>query len=178
MNKILRLAFVTVLLLLIPLAGNQFVEGWNWSLFDFVWAGTLFFGSGLLYELVSRKMSSGVYRAAVGLAVVTAFLLIWINAAVGIIGDGDFPNGMYLVMFAVGFVAALIARFQPRGMSYILFAMAAAQMCIPTIALLTGTPDFSPGVVQVFGLNAIFAVLWVGSAFLFLHADATRVAKQ
>jgi hypothetical protein len=60
----------------------------NWDLFDFAFMGTLLFGAGLTYELVARKMSTGAYRVAVGVAVVTAVLLVWINGAVGIIGDG------------------------------------------------------------------------------------------
>jgi len=170
-------AVVVALVLLIPLVltirdGGVEGVGWNWTFFDFVFMGTLLFGAGLVYELVARKMSNGAYRAAVGLAVVTSVLLVWINSAVGIIGDGDLdsPNGMYLGVLAVGLISALIARFRPRGMARTLFAMAIAQLSVPVIALIFWNSDFAPGVAEVFALNAFFALLFVGSALLFRRA--------
>ncbi len=123
------------------------------------------------------------YRAAAGIACVTAFVLAWINAAAGIIGDGP-VNSMYFGVFVVGFVGAMIARVEPRGMAIALFATAAAQMCVPVIALLmwnagwqdllfdpnSPKPPFDPGIAPVFGLNAVFAVLWTVSGLLFCRA--------
>lgn len=123
------------------------------------------------------------YRAAAGIACVTAFVLAWINAAAGIIGDGP-VNLMYFGVFAVGFVGTMIARFEPRGMAIALFATAAAQMCVPVIALVmwkAGWQDllfdpnspklpFDPGVAPVFGLNSVFVLLWIVSGLLFWQA--------
>src|SRR3990170_3279949 len=80
-------AVIIALILLIPLVltllgSGVDGEGWHWTLFDFVFMGTLLFGSALTYELVARKMSNVAYRVAVGVAVVTAVLLVWINGAV------------------------------------------------------------------------------------------------
>ncbi len=187
-NKpILRIAVVTGCLLLVPLLGNLFVEGWNWDLFDFVIWGALLFGTGLTFELVARKGATASYRAAVGLACATGFILFWINAAVGIIGDGP-VNLMYLGVLAVGFIGASIARFQPRGMALALFATAVAQILVPVIALAiwkaggqdllmdphSPHPPFDPGIAPVFGLNAVFAMLWVVSGLLFRHAGNPR----
>lgn len=176
-------AFVVALILLIPLVltirdGGVEGVGWNWTFFDFVFMGALLFGSALTYELVARKMSNGAYKIAVGLAVVTAVLLVWINGAVGIIGDGDLdsPNGMYFGVLVIGGIGALIARFKPPGMARALFAMALAQFLVPVIALFIWSPaviSWAPGVVQVFGLNAVFVMLFVVSALLFRRASAT-----
>jgi hypothetical protein len=182
-NRLVRIAVVTGCILLIPLFGNLFVEGWNWGLFDFVVAGALLFGTGLTYDVVARKRGATSYRVAVGIACATGFVLVFINAAVGIIGDGP-VNLLYLGVLAVGFVGALIAGFQPRGMSLALLATAVAQMLVPAIALVIWNagwqdllmdsssphPPFHPGVGPVFGLNAVFAALWVASALLFRHA--------
>jgi len=165
-------AVVVALILLIPLVAMQFTEEVNWDLFDFAFMGTLLFGSALTYELIARKMSNVAYRAAVGVAVVTAVLLVWINGAVGIIGDGP-VNLMYFGVLAVGLIGALIARFRPRGMARALFATALAQFLVPVIALIIWKPDFAPGVLKVFGLNAFFVMLFVGSALLFRRASAT-----
>jgi peptidoglycan/LPS O-acetylase OafA/YrhL len=158
-------AVVVVLILMIPLVAMQVSDEWNWDLFDYIFICTLLFGAALTYELVARKYN-GAYRIAVGVAVLTAVLLVWINAAVGIIGDGP-VNLMYFGVLAVGLIGALVARFRPRRMSRALFAMAVAQMLVPVIALVAfnPTPSFSPGVLKVFTLNAVFAILFVGICF-------------
>jgi hypothetical protein len=133
------------------------------------------------FDLPSR--GSITYRAAVGIACATGFILLFINAAAGIIGDGPI-NLLYLGVLAVGFAGALIARFQPRGMALALFTTALAQMLVPLFALaiwqagwqhlLTDPssphPPFHPGLGPVFGLNTVFAQLWIVSALLFRHA--------
>jgi hypothetical protein len=81
---------------------------------------------------------------------------------------------MYFGVLVVGMIGALIARLQPRGMSRALFAMALAQLLVPVIALVVWNPPFDPGVVPVFGLNAMFAMLFVVSALLFRHAADPR----
>jgi hypothetical protein len=127
------------------------------------------------------------YRVATGIAVATALVLLWINAAVGIIGDGP-VNLMYLGVLIVGFVGACMARFQSRGMALALFATAVAQLLVPVIALViwragwqdllmdpdSPNPPFDPGIVPVFGLNAVFVMLWVVSAWVFLKAGRRR----
>src|ERR1041385_7093927 len=59
-------ALTTALILLIPLLGNHFVDGWNWPPGTFVVLGALLFGIGLTYELVTRNRDAIAYRAAVG----------------------------------------------------------------------------------------------------------------
>jgi len=76
------------------------------------------------------------YRFAVGVALTTAFILLWVNGAVGIIGDeSNDANIMYFGVLAVGFIGAIIARFRPLGMARALYAMALAQV------LAAGYPD-------------------------------------
>jgi len=175
-KSIIRVALGTGLILLIPLFGNLFVDGWNWPLPAFILAGTLLFGTGLTYELVAKKMMSNKgYRFAVGVALAAVFLLVWMNAAVcGILGD-DPANMMYFGVLLVGFIGAVIARLEPQGMSRALFATAFAMLLVPAIAVIIGTPAFANGVVAVFGLHAVFAMLFVGSALLFRRASANRL---
>lgn len=134
-------------------------------------------------DLIAGKPGAIAYRAAVGIACATGLVLVFINAAAGIIGDGP-VNLMYAGVLAVGFVGALIASFRPRGMALALFATAVAQMLVPVIALVfwkagwqeplidpnSPHPPFHPGIAPVFGLNAVFAVLWIVSGLLFRHA--------
>ena len=55
-----RVALVTAVILLVPLV----VEGFDWSLADFIVAGALLAGCGLLLELIVRKPRNLAYRAA------------------------------------------------------------------------------------------------------------------
>ena len=127
------------------------------------------FGTGLLYQLATTMTANAAYRAAVGLALAATFLLIWINGAVGIIGDSD-VNMLYVGVPMVGIAGALIAGFRAPGMARALFAAAVVQALVPVVALIIGEPDFAPGVLPVFGLNGGFVVLFMGSALLFRHA--------
>ena len=183
-KNIIRIALVTGLILLIPLVAMQFTHEMDWNLFDFVVAGALLFGSGLTYELIARKGGNTAYRAAVGVAVATALLLVWINLAVGIIGSENNPaNLMYFGVIFVGIIGAGIARFRPRGMAWALFVTAFAQLLVPVIALLIGKSQAGalqdpPGFVGVLALNAFFAMLFVVSALLFRHSAQDRSAKD
>src|SRR5688572_15862955 len=85
-NKVfIWLAIGTGLLLLIPLIGGLVTDNWQWGFFDFVFMGGLIFGAGSMFVLVARQMNNLFYRLAVALAAVTGFLLLFVNAAVGII---------------------------------------------------------------------------------------------
>ncbi len=167
----IRIALATAFLLLVPLLAMQFTDEVVWDLADFAVAGALLFGAGLTYELMARKSGHVAYRAGVGVAVATALLLVWMNLAVGIIGNEENPaNLMYIGVLAVGVIGALIARFRSPGMARVLFATAIAQMLVAVIAQLAGL-GFT------FVLNGFFAMLWVGSALLFRRASASGPAS-
>ena len=175
-KNIMRIAIGTGLILLIPLV-LTLLAIWHWRPGALVLAIVLLFGgAGLTYGLMAKKMMSNkAYRFAVGVAVVAVFLLVWINAAVGgILGD-DPANMMYFGVLLVGFIGAVIARLEPQGMSRAVFATAFALALVPVIALIIGTPAFANGVVAVFGLHALLATPFVGSAMLFRRASANRL---
>ena len=173
-KNILRIALATAFLLLIPLVAMQFTDEVVWDVFDFAVAGTLLFGAGLTYELVARKAGHIAYRVAVVVAVGAALLLIWMNLAVGLIGNEENPaNLMYIGVLAVGLTGAVIARLEPRGMARALFAMALAQALVPVIAMMIWKLPITSGVVEVVGVTAFFVMLFVGSALLFQRASAT-----
>lgn len=88
MNKnILRIIIATIVILLIPLIAMQFTDKVDWTLLDFIIAGVLLFGTGLAYELTTRKINKGAYKIAIAVALSAALILIWIQLAVGIVGD-------------------------------------------------------------------------------------------
>jgi hypothetical protein len=87
-NKRLTLILLTTtLLLLVPLVAMQFTEEVNWNLMDFLVAGILLFGTGLLCELALRKIRDIKYRVAICLALLVFLALLWAELAVGIFGS-------------------------------------------------------------------------------------------
>jgi hypothetical protein len=177
-KSIIRIALATAVILSLPLLAMQFTDEVVWDLADFAVAGVLLLGAGLTYELIARKAGHIAHRAAVGVAVAAALLLVWMNLAVGIIGnEGNPANLMYIGVLAVGIIGALIVRLEPRGMARVLFATAGAQMLVPVIALIIWPPQVTSwggaDVVGVFILNAFFVALWLGSALLFRRASAS-----
>ncbi len=169
---------VIAFILMIPLLTMQFTNEIHWDLFDFIIMGTVLFGIGITYELVARKSKRTVYRVAFGTGLVGAFLLFWVNGAVGIIGnEGQDANLLYGAVFIVGFAGAIVARFKPKGMSITLFIAASTQMLVPVIALFIWPPhsiSWSPSVVGVFLLSGFFAFLFLVSALLFRQAASSE----
>ena len=163
---------IAALLLLLPLAAMPFTDQMNWDGTDFFAFGIMLLGVCGAYELAARVMGSTAFRAAVGVAVVAAFILIWMNLAVGIIGSEDNPaNLMYAGVLAVAVLGGLVVRFQPHGMAHVLVATALAQAVVGVIALSAGLGSTGanwPQVIVV--LTGFFSALWLLSAWLFRKA--------
>lgn len=157
------------LLLLLPLLAMQVTDEVDWDAADFVIFGAMLAGAGGTYELAARMTGNGTYRAAVGVALAAAFILVWMNLAVGIIGTEDDPaNLMHGGVLAVGIVGAVLARFRPHGMARALVAAALAQALVAVVALAAGWGSTAPGWPgAILVLTALFAALWLISAWLF-----------
>ena len=149
-----------------------FTDGVAWGPVDFALAGVLLVGTGLVLQLAARQAGNTAYRAAVGVALAAAFLLVWMILAVGVIGEaGDPADLMYVGVLAVGIVGAGVARFQPEGMARALLATALAQALVAVIALIAGKHEAPiSSVAELVGLNGLFVALFVGSAWLFTRA--------
>lgn len=162
-------ASMTALILLIPLLGN-IGYGWDWDLGAFVRIGTLVFGIGLTYELVTRNVDRVPYRAAVGVAL-AAFLLVGVNF-IQMADDVNPAAVMYFWVPLVGIVGAAMARFRRQRLAWVLFATALADASVLAIVLIrtAQVSAWTPAVLRGFGLNALFAMLFVGSALLFRRA--------
>ena len=174
-RRLIVWAVIIVSLLMIPLVAMQFSEEVAWDLSDFVVMGFLLFGVVIAYELVARRSDKTVYRIAFAVGLVTAFLLFWVNGAVGMIGnEGQPANLLYGAVFAVGIIGSLLGRFKPRGMARTMFSAALTQLSIPVAALFIwpGVSWGAAGEFRVFVFNAFFAVLFFISALLFRRATA------
>ena len=74
------------ILLLIPLVAMQFTQEVNWDIFDFIVMGVLLAGTGLICELILRRVKSTQYRIILCCAVLFCFFLVWAELGVGIFG--------------------------------------------------------------------------------------------
>ena len=167
-----RPALATAFILLLSLLAMQISDEVVWSLSHFVIFGALLFGTGFTYQLVVRKMGSVAYKFAVGLALASAFILVWLMGAVGVIGvEGDPFDLIYFGVILIGIVGAIIARFQPQGMARAMFVTAFAQALVVVIALMAGK-HHSPvsSVAEIVLLNGFFVAMLQGSAKLFQNA--------
>ena len=86
-KRLIIIVMAVPLLLLIPLIAMQFTKEVNWSAFDFLVMAILLLGTGLLFELVLRKVRTLNSRITLIVIILIAFLLIWAELAVGIFGS-------------------------------------------------------------------------------------------
>lgn len=73
-------------LLMIPFVAMQFTAEVNWSPFDFVVAGVLLLGTGLLCELVFVRVKTRNARIVLCGLLLFILFLVWAELAVGIFG--------------------------------------------------------------------------------------------
>jgi hypothetical protein len=161
-------------LLLLPLVTDA-----PWTLFDYVIMGVMLGGAGLVIELIIRSSTDRFYRAGAGLAVLAAFLLLWVNGAVGFLGNEDNPaNLLFLGVIAIAVVGAVLGTFRAAAMARAMFSAAAAQLLVGAAALAfgLGSPG-NEGLYEAVLGTALFGLLWLISGALFRKA-ATNEAKS
>lgn len=157
------------LVLLVPLTAMQFTSEVDWSPMDFVVMAVMLAAMCGGFELATRVSPSIAFRAAAAIAVTTAFVLAWINLAVGIIGSEANPaNLMYAGVLGVGLLGVLLAGARPLGLSYALLATALAQAIVAGVVLV-GRLGVDASV-----LTLAFIAPWLLSAWLFRRAAAGR----
>lgn len=166
-------------LLLLPLVAMQLTDEVDWSAGDFAVFGAMLLVAGGTFEAAARLKGTGVYLAAAGVALAAAFVLVWMNLAVGIIGSEDNPaNLMFGAVLAIGIVGAIAARFQAEGMARALCAAALAQASVGVVALVAGPGAEGPiRPIEVLLLTGLFAALWLLSVWLFRRAAREQAPR-
>lgn len=145
-------------LLALPAIAMQFTSEVDWTGSDFVVAGLLLVATGLAAEFALRMARAWPDLLGFGLAIATAFLTVWANLAVGIIGAEDEPiNIGFFAVLACGLLAAAAFRFRRRASSAIAGIMAASQLALGLAAM-----QVMPGHAIEWGVLAVLALLWMG----------------
>lgn len=120
------------------------------------------------------KQGRVAYRSGIAVALAAAFLEVWINLAVGIVGSEDNPvnQGFYGVVVAAA-ACAFTARLQAGGMARAMLATAGVQAVLAlAVATAPSTARVEPmGALGVLALSGLFTALWLVSAALF-HRSA------
>lgn len=151
-------------LMLLPILAIRSIDELTSDPGDFMFLAILLVGVGVAYEVSARVSDRNAYRAAAGIALAAAFLNVWINLAVGIIGSEDNPaNSIYAGVLAVAAVGAVLARFRPTGMARAIGAAEIAQLLVFAIALVAGLGFTGP-------VTVFFTALWLIAAGLFRKA--------
>lgn len=163
---------IAAALLLTPAVMMQISDEWNWGPASFVLAGIMICGPILVYERSVRIWPSLAYRGGVATALIVSFLLIWINLAVGIVGEDNPINFSFFLLIFTSVVGAFAARCQPDGMARAMLGTAAVQLLLAiAIATAPSTQREPGGAVGALVLCGFFAVLWLVSAALFHKAS-------
>ena len=152
----------------------RFADDVRWTASDFVFAAALIGGVGAAGEITARRTRNAAFRAGVGVALAAAFLLVWVNAAVGILGNANNPlNLLYGAVLAVALFGAIAAEFRPRGMARAMTSAAVAQALVGLVGVYAAG-DEPPGALGIVAVTGFFVALFAGSAWLFRKADRDR----
>ena len=159
-------------LLITPAIAMRFTAEVQWTTSDFLFAGIVLIGAGLIAELAVRSSGLWSYRIGAGLAVLASVLLLWSTGAVGIIGSEDHPaNLLYLGVILAAFVGGVVSRFRADGLSLSMISAAVIQIVIGIVAVLRGWGVGSENWPRpVIVLSILFALIWLASATLFRRA--------
>jgi hypothetical protein len=172
-KTMLRVALGALAVLMVPLVASQFVEDWNWPVGAFVRVYVLFFGTGMVFALVARRMGAWSYKAGVGVALVAGFALGWSNM-VHVADSGNPANLMYYSVLGVGAVGACLARLKARGLALTLFAMAATLALIAVTLPSGATPYLARNMAIGHG---VYTALFTASGLLFRHASLSGLTQ-
>jgi hypothetical protein len=162
-------------LLLVPAIAMRFPgSGVDWTASDFAVMGALLALTCGAWELAARMSGNVMARAGFAAAVLGGFFLVWVNLAVGLVGDGGNPaNLMFMGVPVFAVIASLLARGRAPAMAHAMLATAAVHALVGVVAAIGGWGAPHDGALRVAAITAFFMVPWLLSAALF-HLAATR----
>lgn len=162
---------IAVVLLLLPLIAMQITAEVNWNANDFIVWGIVLGSIGGLFDLAVRLSPLPSYRAAFALALLGAFLVTWVNLAVGIVGSDNNPaNQLFFLALLIGITGAGIARLRAGGMVYAMLTTALALGVAFAVAQMGASDELWAHISREAIGTAMFALIFLASAVLFRRA--------
>lgn len=168
-KTMLRVALGALAALMVPLVASQLVEGWNWPAGAFVRVYFLFFGVGMVFALIARKMGARSYKVGVGVALFAGLAFGW-STMVQTADSGHPERLWYLSVLVVGLIGACLARLKAAGLALTLFAMAAVVALISIVLPSDPSPDAARNMAIGHG---VYAAVFTASGLLFRHASVS-----
>ena len=144
-------------LLALPAIAMQFSGAVAWTIGDFLFAAIMLAALGGGIELAVRVGRGAAHKAGLIIAALAGFATVWVNAAVGIIGDGPI-NAVFTIIVFAALLASLAFRLSARAVSVIAAAMIGGILVAGTVAEFTSRSDWGP-VLFVAGLWVLPALL-------------------
>jgi hypothetical protein len=122
---------------------------------------------------------NALYLLALGVALGTALMMVWLMGAVGLLGiEGDPADRMFFGVMAVGVVGVAVVRLRPAGMAYAMMAMVLALGVVAAGALAMGMHNAPySSILEIVGINGMFGVMFTISALLFWRSGGRQVAQ-
>ena len=138
-----------------------------WTASDFIVMGVMFAMTGATIELAIRSSTDWAHRIGSLVAILTGFLTVWVNLAVGMIGPEDNPYNLWFGgVLAIAIAGSLFARGNASALAGTMALAAAAQAGASTFGL---AADMRGGI-----FSLAFAGLWLLSAGLFRIASRKK----
>ena len=135
-----------------------------WTASDFVVMGVMFAITGGTIELAVRSSPNWAHRLGSLVAILTGFLTVWVNLAVGMVGSEDNPYNLWFgAVLAIAIAGSLLARGRTGVVAGTMTLAAAVQAGASIFGLAT---DMRGGI-----FSLAFAGLWLLSAGLFRMAN-------
>ncbi|MGE4218727.1 MAG: hypothetical protein AB7G39_04700 [Alphaproteobacteria bacterium] len=168
-------------LLLLPAVAMQFTDEVDWRAGSFVLFGAMLAATAGAYEIAAYlarrpglRRGGVAYRAGAALALVAAFVLVWMDLAVGIAGEDNPANLLYPAVPVIGAVGAALARGRPAGMARAMLAAALALLLAGGVALALETRVPVPALLMLHGgyAAAFLAASWLFRRAARLSADS------
>ena len=116
------------------------------------------------------------YRSGAAVALAAGFLEVWMNLAVGIVGETDnAQNQGFFGVVVAAMACAFVAKLRPDGMARAMLATAGVQALLGLmVATAPVTARVEPmGATGVLMLSGLFTALWLVSAALFHTSSQT-----
>lgn len=131
-----------------------------WSPGDFIVMGIMLSTVGLGIEFLVRRSGNAFVRLGSIVGVLTCFLTVWVNLAVGMIASEDNPYNQLFLLPILAFIGGgFVTRLQAQGMTKVMIVAAVIQFGLG----LGGLGTDQRGAI----FSMIFAAFWLFGAALF-----------